>query len=228
MTDFFRFPHTPHLTWLGKGRPRADKVLGLAAMRELLSCEVIVEEKVDGANLGFSVGEDGTLRPQNRGSYLDLTTASGQWKPLRTWLSSRGDTLSEGLAANLILFGEWCYAVHSVRYTKLPDWFLVFDVFDRETEAFWSVDLRNELAHQLGLATVPELRRGCVSLGALETLLDRSLLTDGPTEGLIVRREEGGHLIQRAKLVRAEFVQNIDKHWSKKTIEANQLARTER
>ena len=27
VTDFFRFPHTPHLAWLGEGSPRDDKVL---------------------------------------------------------------------------------------------------------------------------------------------------------------------------------------------------------
>ncbi|NLZ78249.1 MAG: DNA ligase, partial [Gammaproteobacteria bacterium] len=27
MSDFFRFPHTPHIDWLGEGMPRDDKVL---------------------------------------------------------------------------------------------------------------------------------------------------------------------------------------------------------
>jgi hypothetical protein len=33
-----------------------------------------------------------------------------------------------------------------------------------------------------------------------------------------VRREAGGRLIQRAKLVRAEFVQAINEHWSKRPL----------
>jgi hypothetical protein len=28
--SFFKFPHTPHLLWLGPGTPRDDKVLGQA------------------------------------------------------------------------------------------------------------------------------------------------------------------------------------------------------
>jgi len=226
VTEYFRFPHTPHLAWLGSGKPRADKVLDPADMRELLSGDVIVEEKVDGANLGFSVDDSGTLRAQNRGQYLELEAASGQWKPTKHWLSTRRDALTEALGSGLILFGEWCYAVHSVRYTRLSDWFLAFDVYDREKASFWSVDHRNELARKLGLATVPGLGRGCFDLTGLQRLFSRSMLTDEPAEGLYVRREERGRTLQRAKLVRPAFVQSIEEHWSKRTIEANQLART--
>jgi hypothetical protein len=125
-----------------------------------------------------------------------------------------------------MLFGEWCYAVHSVRYTRLPDWFLVFDVYDRARAEFWNVPRRNELAERLGLAVVPELGRGRFDLASLRKMLDRSALTDGHAEGLYVRREEGPRLAQRAKLVRAEFVQAIDDHWSKRRLETNQLLRS--
>jgi hypothetical protein len=56
MSDgFFRFPHTPHLAWLGQGEPRDDKVLSADGSLNLLSADVVLEEKVDGANLGFSL-----------------------------------------------------------------------------------------------------------------------------------------------------------------------------
>lgn len=225
MTELFRFPHTPHLAWLGAGAPRDDKLLSPAEAKSLLSGEVVVEEKVDGANLGLSVGEGGALRAQNRGRYLDLSAPTGQWKPLKRWLAGRDHAFVAALPPDLILFGEWCYAVHSVRYTRLPDWFLAFDVYDRASEAFWSVDRRNELAKRLDLAVVPELERGRFHLERLERLLGSSRLTDGPAEGLYVRREAEGRLIERAKLVRAEFVQAIGDHWSKRRIEANQVVR---
>ena len=66
-SDFFRFPHTPHLVWLGEGTPRDDKVLSHLEVNALLSADVVVEEKLDGANLGFSLSTDGGLRAQNRG-----------------------------------------------------------------------------------------------------------------------------------------------------------------
>jgi RNA ligase len=226
MTDFFRFPHTPHLAWLGSGTPRADKVLSRSEARSFLSGDVLVEEKVDGANLGFSLDERGILRAQNRGSHLDLDSPTGQWRPLKRWLTTRGDALAAALSPDLMLFGEWCHAVHSVRYTRLPDWFLAFDVYDRASGEFWSVARRNELARSLDLAVVPEIGRGRFDLTGLKALLGRSTLTDGPAEGLYVRREQGDHLLLRAKLVRAEFVQNIDVHWSKRQLETNQVLRT--
>lgn len=226
MTTFFRFPHTPHIAWLAAGKPRDDKVLSSHELEELLADEVVVEEKVDGANLGFSTDDHGTLRAQNRGSYVDLDTPQGQWKPLKRWLSTRQYALAEALSPDLMLFGERCYAVHSVRYTRLPDWFLAFDVYDRAKGEFWSVERRNALVNHLGIASVPELARGRFNLDGLKKLLEHSRLTDGPAEGLYVRREAEGSLVGRAKLVRAEFVQAIGEHWSKRRSEANQLDAT--
>ena len=48
--SFFRFPHTPHLAWLGPGQPRDDKVLSPIETRAFLTGDVVVEEKVDGAS----------------------------------------------------------------------------------------------------------------------------------------------------------------------------------
>lgn len=224
MKDFYRFPHTPHLAWLGKGLPREDKVLSPEEAHAFFDREVVVEEKVDGANLGFSVDEDGTLKAQNRGAYIDLHAPKQQFKLLQRWLAPRAEALADALFPNLMLFGEWCYAVHSVHYTHLPDWFMAFDVFDRETGRFWNVTRRNALAEAAGIAVVPCLGAGQYDLTALKALLGRSHLADIPAEGLYVRLEDDEHLTHRAKLVRAEFVQAIDEHWSKKRLQTNSLA----
>ncbi len=221
--DFFRFPHTPHIAWLGSGKPRDDKVLALAEARTFLAGDIVVEEKVDGTNLGFSVGQDRALRAQSRGQYLDLDALAGQWKPLRHWLATRRYALAEALEPRLMLFGEWCYARHSVRYTRLPDWFLAFDVYDRARGEFWSVERRNELVRRLGLAVVPEVGRGRFDLERLKALLQQSALSESPAEGLYLRREQEGRLLERAKLVRPEFVQTIGAHWSKRHLASNQL-----
>jgi len=226
MTEFFRFPHTPHLAWLGPGKPRDDKVLAPHEMHELLAHGVVVEEKVDGANLGFSVGEDGTLLAQNRGGYLDLGSSSGQWKPLGRWMTTHRDALIQALGPGRILFGEWCYAVHSVRYTRLPDWFLAFDVYDRDGAEFWDTMRRDDLARAIGLEIVPRRNEGCVTVENLKSLLDSSALSEGPAEGVYIRREHGGRLLSRAKLVSARFTQSIETHWSRRRLETNKLMST--
>lgn len=226
MTGFHRFPHTPHLAWLGPGQPRDDKVLTPADATEFLTAEVIAEEKVDGANVGFSLSDDGTLLVQNRGTYLTADHCHAQFQPLFRWLRGKEDAIAEALFPDLMLFGEWCYAVHSVRYGKLPDLFLAFDIFDRSRSQFRSVDRRNRLVADLGLRVVPEVARGHFSLHALKALLGPSQLTHGPAEGIYVRRESGDFLTARAKLVRPEFVQAIEEHWSRRGLQANGVLRT--
>ena len=87
MSDFFRFPHTPHLLWLGEGDPRDDKVLSRAEAEVLLADVVVVDEKLDGANVGLYLAADGSVRAQNRGQYL-TENYTGQFARLPGWLST--------------------------------------------------------------------------------------------------------------------------------------------
>ena len=223
--DFFRFPHTPHIVWLGEGAPRDDKVLSASEVKSLLSGVIVVEEKLDGANLGISISPEGNLRTQNRGQYL-VDPHAGQFKELSTWLKPREEALFEVLGGNLILFGEWVAARHSLDYDCLADWFLVFDVYDRQCQRFWNTTRRNELASQLGLNVVPKIFSGRITLDELKELLDsqHSNFRNGSMEGIVVRRETKEWLDERAKLVRPDFTQAIGDHWRNRKIEWNRLA----
>ena len=224
MSDFFRFPHTPHIAWRGKGMPRDDKVLANHEVEALLTGSVQVEEKLDGANLGISRGLNGVIRVQNRGQYL-IEPYTGQFSRLHAWLRQHQETLDKHLPPHLILFGEWCAARHSLDYGSLPDWFLMFDVFDRNENRFWSSSRRNLLANALGLATVPQLYSGNAQLPDLIRLLQtcKSRYRAGPPEGLIIRNEDSDWCQSRAKLVRAEFTQTIDEHWRSRSLEWNRI-----
>jgi ATP-dependent RNA circularization protein (DNA/RNA ligase family) len=222
VTEFFRFPRTPHLIWLGTGEARDDKVLSADEASALLSSTVLIEEKVDGANVGLSAS-DNRIRAQNRGAYIERQTCHPQFKPLFRWLDVHRHSLSEALDPNLILFGEWCYAVHSVRYTKLSDWFLAFDVYDRSRNEFWSAARRDELVDRIGLARVPKIAEGRFDLAEIVRMLGASQLTNGPAEGVYVRRDVDGTLVGRAKVVRPEFTQQIEVHWSARSMQTNTL-----
>ena len=167
---------------------------------------------------------DGRLRTQNRGQYL-VAPFKGQFTRLPGWLSEHRHRLGESLPPNLILFGEWCVAKHSLAYDRLPDWFLLFDVYERDVDYFWSTDRRNRLAHDLGITTVPELWRGRATMTELKELLQNrnSRFRDGPLEGLVIRRDNTEWCERRAKLVRADFTQAIGDHWRGRAIEWNRL-----
>lgn len=223
--DFFRFPHTPHIAWLGEGSPRDDKVLSSSEMADLLAGTVVVEEKLDGANLGFSQAPDGNLRAQNRGQYLAEPMA-GQFRRLPEWMSLHGARLVDALGDGLIAFGEWCAARHSLGYPALPDWWLMFDVYDRREGRFWSTRRRNVLAESLHLATVPRLAQGTQTVASLKKLVaeGRSHYRDGGLEGVVVRREDDDWLLARGKLVHPAFTQAIDEHWRRRALEWNRVA----
>ncbi|MGE3345443.1 MAG: RNA ligase family protein [Vicinamibacterales bacterium] len=228
MSEFLRFPRTPHLVWLSTEPARDDKVLSPLEAGDLLNGEVSVEEKIDGANVGVSLSEAGRLQAQNRGAYLERATCHPQFRPLFRWLEVHKQALTNALGPSLVLFGEWCYAVHSVRYTGLPDWFVAFDVFDRKLNQFWSADRRDELIDTIGLSGVPRLARGRFGVSEIVGMLGDSCWSSGPAEGVYVRRDGPAALVARAKVVRPEFVQQIEAHWSGRTMQTNQLQSGER
>lgn len=225
MSDFFRFPHTPHIAWLAAGTPRDDKVLSPDEVKALLQHEVVVEEKLDGANMGISFSVDAALHVQNRGQYLNRPYG-GQFSRLDEWLAVREDSLFDALGSKLMLFGEWCAAQHSLDYDGLPDWFLAFDVYDREQGRFWSTARRDELAQALDIKVVPRVSKGLTTLPALTQWVNEktSHYRDGALEGVVLRHEDEDWLIQRAKLVRPDFVQSIEEHWRSRALQWNRIS----
>jgi ATP-dependent RNA circularization protein (DNA/RNA ligase family) len=219
---FFKFPSTPHLSVLGNGTVRDDKVLSIEKRDHFLKNKVSVEEKIDGANLGISFDDAGTLIIQNRGSILSKPY-SGQWKKLEQWLKYRKETFFDHLHAQYILFGEWCFARHSVGYDSLPDYFLGFDIFNKQNRRFLSIKKRNERFKDMDISAVPLIDQGIFSFQQLGELMGKSRFSDEPAEGIYLRHDEGEWLKDRAKLVKPEFIQTMEVHWSRKKITPNRL-----
>ena len=227
---FLKFPRTPYLFPVEGMELRGDRVCADSEIRSFLTNEITVEEKLDGANVGISVTSDGVIRVQNRGSYIEQPSPL-QFKPLWRWIAERKLELARVLGPGLVLFGEWCLAVHSVRYDRLPDWFIGFDVYDFAAQLFWSSDRRNVLLKSLEIAVVPEIgMRRRYSAEQLRDLLESttSAFGDDLIEGLYLRSERNGWLDGRAKIVRPAFVQGIRQHWSDRVLEKNTLSRHHR
>ncbi len=201
---------------------RSDKVLSESERSAFLQHNLVIEEKIDGANLGISFDSWGNIQAQNRGAYLQLPRA-GQWKKLDNWLAQRTDTLFEHLLDQFILFGEWCYAQHSVFYDRLPDWFLAFDIYDKRADRFLSSKRRDLLFRKMNLAQVPVLARGHFTYSELCNLLSLSKFGNQPAEGIYLRFDQADWLVQRAKLVRSTFIQTVEEHWSRSAMRPNQL-----
>jgi len=225
--DFVKFPKTHYLERMGSRISREDKVLPYSDA-QIFFCELVsVEEKVDGTNLGFSISNDGYILVQNRGNYIS-SVSHKQYKKLDLWVADHYHALKNILIKDYILYGEWCYAKHSIQYEYLPDWFLAFDIYDRKCGRFLSRKRRSSILEDTGISEVPTLiSEKLILKDDLENLITlKSVLYNGPVEGIYLRIDgDDGYLSYRAKVVRPEFSQTIDKHWSKTNIVVNSLAK---
>ncbi|HHF3273470.1 TPA: RNA ligase family protein [Vibrio alginolyticus] len=192
-------------------------------VESFLSSELVIEEKIDGANVGFSIDHHGDLRAQNRGAWIDKDVG-GQFKHLWKWIKQYEHQLKLALDKDLVLFGEWCYAEHSIGYEALPNWFIGFDLFSRSKGKFYSVDRRNEVLAAIDLPIITPLARRKVKLNELKAMLNKpSAYGANKIEGIYLRKDKGEWLEKRAKLVRDDFTQTIDEHWSKKPLTPNKI-----
>lgn len=219
---FFKFPSTPHISFSSENVLRSDKLIDAEEKEILLSNIVTIEEKIDGANLGISFTSSGDILLQNRGQYL-IPPLDGQWKNLPMWLSVHQDLLFDVLEDRYILFGEWCFAKHSLAYSKLPDWFIGFDIFDSTVQKFLAVPVRNRILEKLDIAIVPQIQYGKFTIDDIPKLLRQSSYGECPCEGLYFRYDVDNWLEIRAKYVRSSFTQSIDYHWKRCPFQKNKI-----
>lgn len=209
---FFKYPRTKHL--YASGATRDDLVLSSddaeAFLRACSSPEhrITVEEKIDGANIGFRL-ELGAVRAQNRSHHVNSSTHD-QFRRLDAWANRHDAALRAILRAqnrNLILFGEWLAAKHTVAYDSLPDAFVAFDLYDLQAQAFLSRTAFRSIMQQH-----PEIH--CIRQIECTEFSQKSIAdlksnysTCSTAEGIVIRIDHGEWLKQRAKMVRANFIQ---------------------
>ena len=233
--NFVKYPRTPHL--FGSKGTDDDKHLGEAeSLRFLANPSLIVEEKIDGTNVGIHFTANGKMALQCRG-HLITEGMHPQYDLLKQWASVKRPLLEQMLEDRFILFGEWAYARHSVRYRRLPHYFFEFDVYDKTSRAFLDLDHRLTLIEGSGIPTVPVLHRGSLDRESLLALIGPSSYesefdntitgrADDLMEGLYLRTEAGGIVTGRAKVVRPEFVERVKRseHWQHQAMVPNLLA----
>eukprot|EP00761_Pharyngomonas_kirbyi_P006792 gb/GECH01006801.1/.p1 GENE.gb/GECH01006801.1/~~gb/GECH01006801.1/.p1 ORF type:complete len:245 (+),score=47.12 gb/GECH01006801.1/:1-735(+) len=225
---FFKFPRTHHLFDTGNSVSRDDLLVDDPS--PFYKETVVAEEKVDGANLGISVDPNTLqLRAQNRSHYV-CSTSAPQWSGLDRWLQEHAAVLFEVLYPNRILFGEWLTAQHTVFYDQLPSFFIAFDIYDIAQGHFLSVTERNRLLRDISIPIIRTVHRGVLpDRDAYHRLLDEpSAYTTHRAhrmEGVYLRIDDdaAGVLHRRAKLVRPEFISEINdgEHWSRKRMVKN-------
>jgi len=233
--EFIKYPRTPHL--YGSTGTDDDKHLGESASDEfLMQDSLIIEEKLDGTNVGIHFSSAGEMFLQCRG-HLITEGMHPQYDLFKQWASVKQAILENMLADRFILFGEWLYARHSVFYRNLPHYLFEFDMYDKQTEIFLTLEDRLALLEGTSIPTVPIVHRGAISRKELQSRIGPSAFgaafdnpltgnTDDLMEGLYLRTESEDKVTGRAKYVRPEFVEKIKQssHWQHQTMVPNELA----
>lgn len=232
--EFVKYPRTPHL--FGSKGTDDDKHMSEAESIEFIADEsLIVEEKIDGTNVGIHFTPAGQMVLQCRG-HLITQGMHPQYDLFKQWTAVKRSVIEERLEDRCILYGEWAYARHSVRYRQLPHYFFEFDIYDKDNEVFLSLEKRLALIEGTGIETVPVLHQGVIGKEELARLIGPSLFdsefdnpltgrTDNLMEGLYLRTEAAGAVSGRAKFVRPEFVEKVKQstHWQHQAMVPNLL-----
>jgi hypothetical protein len=232
--EFVKYPRTPHL--FGSKGTDDDKHLDEAASNRFIADKsLIVEEKLDGTNVGIHFTPEGKMVLQCRG-HLVTQGMHPQYDLFKQWTAVKRSVIEERLQDRYILFGEWLYARHSVHYRGLSHYFYEFDIYDKQIQDFLSLERRLAMMEGTGLHTVPVIHTGALDREPLVSLIGPSRFdsrfenpltgqTDHLMEGLDLRTEAGGVVTGRAKFVRPEFVEKVKRseHWQHQAMTANRL-----
>ena len=257
MDKLHKYPRTRHLS--GSALQKGDEDLSVIVFADIADKYIVAEEKLDGANSGISF-VNGELMLQSRGHYLTGGYRERHFDFLKNWTNTFVTELYSVLGERYVMYGEWLYAKHTIFYDKLPHYFLEFDIFDKETNDFFSTAKRREILMPLYFVqSVPVLKEGYfLGLDELKDCIGKSLYksvdwreslrivceknklnyelalkqTDNTdlAEGLYLKIEKDGKVIERCKFVRNEFtaqIQSSESHWLDRPIIPNQLERGE-
>lgn len=223
-TESAKYPRTPHLPF-SPGGTSDDKILD--DVEHFLNVPIVLTEKMDGSNLCMT-REAVFARSHNGPPTHESFNFAKQLH------ASVRHSIPDGLS----IFGEYLFAVHSIVYSDLPGYFLIFGVREDATGKWWSWEMVTEMAKELGMPTVPLLYDSAIygkfeTKGQLSSTVKLEFLfankgkwENDITEGVVIRLagEYTDFHKSVAKYVRANHVQTTQ-HWTQKEVERNGLRR---
>lgn len=205
MSNYIKYAKTYHFPW-SQGVKNDDKIQH--DLSRLENQEVIATEKMD--------GENATI--YNDHYHARSLDSQEHWTRKKMYeLQKRiGSDIPDGWR----ICGENLYAEHSIGYANLPDYFMVFSIWnDKNICLSW--DETVEWCELLNLHTVPVLYRGTFSVDAI-----KNIQIDTKTQEGYVVRLAGAFIYEdfskcNIKFVRAGHIQTQAKHWMYSNVKIN-------
>ena len=190
-------------------------------IKRLLAGEMIIEEKMDGANVGIIRHSKG-FSLQKRGSLVG-SSVHEQFDFFHGWANGDGYERIMSLPVGTLVYGELMYAVHGIYYDRLPEYFLAFDVC--RGKKWLKYEQRRAFCEEHGFYMVPLVTRGCFGKNELRDLVPERSAYGEMAEGIVVKRySKNGYF--KGKIVSSKFQGKIDEedvHWSRQKVKRNKL-----
>lgn len=177
--------------------------------RSLLTGKVLITEKIDGANVAIGrKKQDPGFFLQKRGSLVGASEHA-QFNSFVGWAHSRIPQILE-VPQRYIVYGEYMYATHHIFYDRLPDLFIVFNVWDKEEEGYMGWPRLQGFCQRHGFLHVPVIYYGpAPTITQLADYIPKvsAFSSDKPAEGVVVTNYKKQ---LRGKVVRLRFMDELD------------------
>lgn len=207
-TDYVKYPRSYHLPW-SEGRTKDDKTLRDTTHFD--GRRVIITEKMDGENT--TIYKD----------YVHARSIDGRDHWSRSWVKNLQAKIGYEIPDGWRICGENLYAKHSIGYSDLDSYFLVFSIWNEKNECL-SWDETVQYANILGLKTVPLIYDGIWNAEYTQNLYAN--MNRESQEGYVVRTADSFPYIafdkSLAKFVRKEHV-GTSHHWMFTASEKNTI-----
>lgn len=204
--------------------------VGHAAVKDIFSGPVCIEEKIDGSQFSFGV-IDGELKVRSRNVHLDLDNTTNA---MFTAAVETAKELKDVLTPNYVYRGEYLRQPkhNCLKYGRIPHKHIV--IWDIEkgngTKDFMDWSEKAKECRRIGLEVTPLLAKDVVieSPDQFKEYLDKlSFLGDVFIEGVVVKRydlfHKDGH-IKGCKYVSERFKEKHEKDWKKQNPSQSDLA----
>ena len=204
----YKYPRTYHLPF---SETITDDDKRLKDTKQFENMNIVITEKMDGENT--TIYND----------YYHARSLDSKHREYHSYLlSTILPQIQYLIPDSMHLCGEYLYAEHSIHYNQLPDYFLMFSMWNNNICLSWK-DTK-EWAELLGLKLVPELYIGKYDEELVKKIAREVVERGG--EGIVIRNIESFQYEDFsknvAKYVRAYHVQT-DTHWTNQEIKKNEL-----
>lgn len=200
--------------------------VGHKAIRDIFDSDVVIEEKVDGSQFSFGVGDNGELHCRSKGAQIVIDAPEKMF-------ARAVETVKE---IQHLLVSNWIYRCeylqkpkhNTLAYKRVPKKYLIlFDVMTGLEEYLLPADKASE-ATRIKLEVVPTVFQGRITeIDMLNELLERKSILGGCTiEGVVIKNyTQFTHekKIAIAKYVSEKFKEKHSQNWKKSNPSANDI-----